>query len=129
MADPRPVIEAYLSGEAGCLAAWLFGSEARGTARADSDVDVAVLVAGAPRGKLEDLHLDWATALEARLGRPVDLVVMNGAPVDLVHRVLSEGELVLERDRSARVAFEVRARREYFDLEPHLRRYRRHVAP
>ena len=123
------MIEGYLSGEAGRLAAWLFGSEARGAARADSDVDVAVLVAEAPRGKLEDLHLDWASALEARLGCPVDLVVMNGAPVDLVHRVLPEGELVLERDRSARVAFEVRARREYFDLEPHLRRYRRHVLP
>jgi hypothetical protein len=45
--------------------------------------------------------------------------------VDLVHRVLRDGVLLLERDRSARIRFEVRARNDYFDLLPHLRRYRR----
>jgi hypothetical protein len=45
--------------------------------------------------------------------------------VDLAHRVLRDGLLLLERDRSARIRFEVRARNEYFDLLPHLRRYRR----
>jgi uncharacterized protein len=40
-------------------AALLFGSRARGTHRADSDVDVAVLLRG-PRGKLMDASLDMA---------------------------------------------------------------------
>ena len=40
-------------------AALLFGSRARGTQRADSDVDVAVLLRG-PRGKLVDTSLDMA---------------------------------------------------------------------
>jgi predicted nucleotidyltransferase len=40
-------------------AALLFGSRARGTHRADSDVDVAVLLRG-PRGKLMDTSLDMA---------------------------------------------------------------------
>lgn len=124
----REVINTYLAGRPDCVAAWLFGSTARGAARADSDVDIAVLVTRAPAGTLDDLHLGWAADLSRALGREVDLVVVNSAPVDLVHRVLVEGELVLERDRSARIAFEVRARNEYFDLLPHLRRYRRQDA-
>ena len=40
-------------------AALIFGSRARGTHRADSDVDVAILLRG-PRGKLMDTSLDMA---------------------------------------------------------------------
>jgi predicted nucleotidyltransferase len=106
--------------------AYLFGSRARGDGRRDSDVDVAVLFATDPPRTLAGLHLDLADRLSAAIGgRPVDLVVLNRAPVDLIHRVLRDGLLLLERDRSARIRFEVRARNEYFDLLPHLRRYRR----
>jgi hypothetical protein len=51
-------------------------------------------------------------------------VVVNQAPVDLVHRILRDGRLLCEHDRSKRVAFEVDARNRYFDLLPHLQRYR-----
>ncbi len=125
MEATREVVTRYLAAQPDCLAAWLFGSLVRGTSRADSDVDVAVLVARPADGTLADLHLEWAGDLSALLGREVDLVVVNDAPPDLVHRVLAEGALLVERDRSARVAFEVRSRNEYFDLLPHLRLYRR----
>jgi predicted nucleotidyltransferase len=105
--------------------AYLFGSVARETSRPDSDVDVAVLLRSSPPPTLEGLKLDMAGDLEEVLGRPVDLVVLNRAPPDLVHRVLRDGRLVSEEDRSARIAFEVRARNEYFDMLPHLERYRR----
>src|SRR3972149_2147232 len=84
-ADPR-----------GAAAVYLFGSQARGTAGASSDVDVGVL-----------------------------FVVLNAAPPDLIHRVLRDGDLLVERDRSARIRFEVAARNAYFDLKPFLDRYRR----
>ena len=106
-------------------AAWLFGSFARGTARADSDVDVALLLSRDPEPTLEGSGSELEGDLERLLGRPVQVVLMNGAPVDLVHRVLRDGHLLLERDRSARVRFEVRARNEYFDLLPILKEYRR----
>jgi predicted nucleotidyltransferase len=108
----------------GVVAAWLFGSVARGTARHDSDIDVAILFAEAPPSTLEGLPLDSEDELGRQLGRPVQVVVMNEAPVDLVHRVMRDGILVYERDRNARVRFEVRSRNEYFDLLPYLRRYR-----
>ena len=109
------------------VAAWLFGSQARRDARETSDVDVAVLLAAQPDDSYTSLMLglDLVAELEAVLDRDVDVVVLNDAAPDLVHRVLRDGVLVLERDRSARIAFEVRARNEYFDLVPVLQRYRR----
>lgn len=109
----------------GLVCAYLFGSHARGEAGARSDVDVAVLFDEDPPHNLAGLHLDLEDDLTGALRRPVDLVVLNHAWVDLVHRILRDGVLVLERDRSARIRFEVRARKNYFDLLPHLRRYRR----
>jgi hypothetical protein len=50
--------------------------------------------------------------------------VLNEASVDLRIRVLRDGRLLADVDRSARIAFEVRTRNEAFDLEPVLTRYR-----
>ena len=96
-------------------AVYLFGSVARGNGGPDSDVDVAVLY-----GRPVDAGLS-----RLRLGRRVDLVVLDHQPPDLVHRVLRDGLIVVENNRSARIGFEVRARNAYFDILPVLRRYRR----
>ena len=107
-----------------CVAAWLFGSQARGDARAQSDVDVAVLF-GRPRPvTLDALPTRLHGKLEQAVGGEVDLVVLDGADPDLVHRVLRDGVLLAERDRSRRIAFEVRMRNLWFDLEPVRRAYR-----
>ena len=111
---------------AGVVCAYLFGSLARGEGGAESDADVAVLLAAAPPPTLEEgLGLGLAGRLEEAIGRPVDLVVLNSAPVDLVHRALRDGVLLLDTSPSARIRFEVAARNAYFDLLPTLRRYRR----
>ncbi len=127
--DTRSIVDAlrgyFESRPDGIVCAWLFGSVARGSARPDSDVDVAVLLDREPPETLEGSAATMAGDVEAAIGRPVDLVVLNRAPVDLIHRVLRDGLLLVERDRNARVRFEVRARNEFFDLKPHLDRYRR----
>jgi predicted nucleotidyltransferase len=110
---------------AGTAAVYLYGSVARGDSRPGSDLDVAVLFEQDPPRTLEGLHTAIADDLQAALGRPVDLVILNHASPDLVHRVLRDGILVCERNRSARVRFEVRLRNEYFDMEPIRRMYRR----
>jgi predicted nucleotidyltransferase len=121
LARLRPLLAAA-QGDVVC--AYLFGSEARGTPRPQSDVDVAVLLRAVPPRTLEGRMLSLEGQLERALGRRVQLVILNDASPDLVHRVLRDGQLALERDRSARIAFEVKARNEYFDLLPVLRQYR-----
>lgn len=107
------------------VCAYLFGSQARGNAKMASDVDVAILLQRHPPRSLDGLGLDIAGAIEAELRQPVDLVVLNRASPDLVHRVLRDSVLLLEMDRAARVRFEHQARSEYFDVLPYLREYRR----
>jgi len=109
----------------GVVAVYLFGSVARGQARPSSDVDVAVLYERTPPPTLDGLGFDLAHELELAVRRTVDLVVLNRAPSDLVHRVLRDGVLVVERDRRRRIEFEVQSRNEYFDLQPIRARYRR----
>ena len=110
---------------AGVLAAYVFGSVGRGEASDTSDVDVGVLLAGGRPRTLGGLPVEIQECLERAVGRRVDLVVLDGAPPDLLHRVLRDGVLVLDRDRTARIEFEIQARNAYFDLKPILDRYRR----
>jgi uncharacterized protein len=111
------------------VAVYLFGSRARGTATDRSDVDVAVLYVEVPGPGLAGLSLDLEADIERALGMPVQVVVLNSAPVDLVHRVLRDGRLLLDRDPGRRIRFEVKARNEFFDLQPVLARYRAARSP
>ena len=104
---------------------YLFGSEARGEATDASDVDLGVLYVADPPSTYDGLPLELEGELERLLGRPTQVVAMNHAPVDLRVRVLRDGVLVLDRDPTARVRFEIRTRNEWFDLEPVLREYRK----
>jgi predicted nucleotidyltransferase len=109
----------------GIAAAYLFGSVARGTQGPGSDVDVGVLYSEDPPATLDGLGLGLEGDLEDLLGVPVQVVVLNGAPVDLIVRVLRDGKLLVNRDPSKRIRFEVKSRNEFWDLEPYLKMYRR----
>lgn len=110
---------AYLSTQADIVAAYLFGSQVKGRARAQSDIDLAVLL-------IEDMEkfarfekrLELMAALSAFSRRNVDVVILNDAPPLLCHQALSEGRLVFERSASKRIQFEIRADKIYFDLKP-----------
>jgi hypothetical protein len=124
-ADLSRVLRDFFSSRDELAAVYLFGSEARGEARAESDVDLGLLYREPPRATLMDQPFSLEAELSSLLGRQVQCVVLNQAPPDLVHRVLRDGKVVCERDRSRRLAFEVKARNEYFDIRPALLRYRK----
>ena len=106
-------------------AVYLFGSQARNTAKHVSDIDIGLLLEQDPPPGLDGLCQRLASELETFLKREVDLVVLNTACADLVHRVLKDGIFVLDTNPSFRIRFEVKKRNEYFDLLPILREYRR----
>ena len=114
-------------------AAYVFGSVATGRARADSDIDIAVLLARRlPPARTLSYRLKLMADLGAALRRSdVEVVILNDAPPLLAHRVLSKGKLVYERSASARVRFQVQTASRYFDLIPtlemHMRYLKQHV--
>ncbi len=111
------------------IAAYLFGSVARGQHRTASDVDVGIVEGR--RGPLTLAGVDrvarLADELTRLLGKEVDVVPLDAAPPDFLHRVLVDRVLLLDGDHEQRIEFEIRARNEYFDIAPHLEQYRRTV--
>lgn len=106
---------AALAGDSRVRFAYLFGSEAQGTAGAGSDVDVAVWTE--PRFDLMQLG-ELAEGLQRRMGKRVDLVDLWGAPPVLAREVTRDGIVIADRDRDARLAFELEALRRYEDTRP-----------
>lgn len=121
----RAVRDAAATAPDEVLSVYLYGSHARGEATPRSDVDVGVLFRESPPRTLGGVAPGLEGLIERAVGVPVEVVVMNTAPSDLVHRILRDGILLLDRDRSARLRFEVQSRNEYFDLAPLRRLYRR----
>ena len=74
----------------------------------DSDLDLGLLLAEDPPSAFDGLPLDLEADLETHLGRPVQVVTLNRAPADLVHRVLRDGVLVLEDKSDAMPRIEIR---------------------
>jgi predicted nucleotidyltransferase len=109
----------FLSTQPDVVAAYFFGSLAEGRATPHSDVDVAILLAdGSDSLAVGDRQLQLMGELECFADREVDVVMLNTAPPILQHQVLRYGRLLCERDRRARVDFEVRAGQVYADLRP-----------
>lgn len=73
----------------GVLAVHAFGSRIQGTAGPDSDLDLAVLVAG-----YADPHALWALAgdLEDVAGCPVDLLDLRAASTVMQYQIITTGQ-------------------------------------
>ncbi|MBI3079492.1 MAG: nucleotidyltransferase domain-containing protein [Deltaproteobacteria bacterium] len=101
---------------------YLFGSWAEGRMRPRSDVDVAVwLKEDAP--KPFEVRLGLIGRLEVSLKRPVEVIVLNEAPLILRYTVVQQGIPIYTLDDRERAWFEVQARKAYWDFEPRLRVY------
>ena len=102
------------------LFAYLFGSFAAGTARAGSDVDVAVYLEPEAIHQALEVSLSVAGALSRASGiGDIDVTVLNQVPLPLRGRVVRERLVIYSRDEPARVRFESLTLREFFDFQLH----------
>jgi predicted nucleotidyltransferase len=125
MAAPEALLtrlRASLQARAEVLEAYVFGSTTTGSARAHSDVDVAVYL-GEPRPAASAFgyESDLASALMREVGTSrIDVLILNDAPPLLYHRVLRDGVRVLARDLRSTTTREGRALSRYCDFVPQL---------
>ncbi|SFF64532.1 Nucleotidyltransferase domain-containing protein [Fontimonas thermophila] len=99
-------------------AIYAFGSLARGDARPDSDLDLAVLLP--PGARLRD-KLGLIAELSRLAGREVDLVDLREANLDLVHQVLREGQTLRITNESEVLGWEAERMSAYADFNPRRR--------
>ncbi|KYH31614.1 type VII toxin-antitoxin system MntA family adenylyltransferase antitoxin [Neomoorella mulderi] len=103
--------------------AYLFGSYARGKAHKLSDVDVAIYLdekripPSGPYGYRSDLLI----TMRQQLRQPLDLVILNEAPLVLRFRVIRDGKILFCRDSRARIRFHEKTLCAYLDFQPVLR--------
>jgi len=108
--------------------AYLHGSVL--TASAPQDIDLAVHLDGRVHEDLRQrghLSLGFVIPLEMELegilGLPVDVQVLNDAPLSFRHRVFSTGKLLVDRDQEFRENITNITAVEYFDFRPRREEY------
>ncbi|WP_024298415.1 type VII toxin-antitoxin system MntA family adenylyltransferase antitoxin [Methylomicrobium lacus] len=91
----KQALQSVLAKQEGVRLAILFGSLASGTARAESDLDVAV-DAGHPLDAAEKMQL--IGDLAAATGRPIDLVDLQSVGEPLLGQILRYGKRLIGND-------------------------------
>ena len=108
----------------GIVTAYLFGSQASGRAHNHSDYDLGILFQGYhPERHNFSLRLALAEDLALLLGRPVDLVFLQGAAILMRFEILSTGKVVFCTDDDFRTDFEDIAYRDYLDYKPFIAQF------
>lgn len=111
--DDHALIEHIRKSVPSLIALYRFGSQAKGTARRDSDVDLAVLA----RDPIPNLRrFELTQELAVQLHRNVDLVDLRNASTVMRMQVLSTGTCLDTQNESARREFEMYAYSDYARL-------------
>lgn len=113
MTEVERKLRGFFAEEKNISLAFLFGSQSRGRARPDSDVDVAALFEEAPSS--EEVF-DLRERLVSLLDREVDMVVLNGAGPIIKMQVLKTG-IKLKSLRGGYEQFFVRTINDYGDFK------------
>jgi predicted nucleotidyltransferase len=86
------IVAAYCAERPEIVACYLFGSEASGKARAESDVDLGFLLKNdVPRSSYADLSLEYFAQLSKRLRRDIHPLIMNSAGEVVLEQIFRKG--------------------------------------
>ena len=122
----RRHVQAAVEAEMEVRLVYLFGSQVDGEVGPLSDVDLGLLLA--PRAPVAAIRSRLAHAFSAVVEDiPVDLVILNRAPIELAYAVIAQGKILYERDRAERIEYEADVMSRYGDYLPYLRAQRQEI--
>jgi len=122
----QQLIEAVARGLNQVRLVYLFGSQAGGDIGPLSDVDLGVLLTrdASLMGMRAELGIRFSQALA---GFPLDLVILNEAPIELAYAVIAQGEILYELNHAERIEYEADVMSRYGDFLPFLRMQRQGI--
>ncbi|MEA3361102.1 MAG: nucleotidyltransferase domain-containing protein [Thermodesulfobacteriota bacterium] len=94
----------YINSIDSVLFAYIFGSFARG--EAFSDIDIGIYMKDVIEEATMDIEFEMEDKVEKIIGYPVDVRVLNMAPVSFVFQVIRDGMLIRDDDPDDRSDFE-----------------------
>jgi len=107
------------------ITGYLFGSFITETSFAD--IDVAVVTKTVPDNSLL-FELELENRLEKIVRYPVDVRIINQAPLSFCQNVIRHGKAIVDREPNLRADFENRILKQYFDFSPYRKRYLQEVS-
>lgn len=123
LASLSPVVADAVSGYEEVLAVFVFGSAAEARMHPRSDVDLAALFSeGCAVDRRLDLSLEIGSRVQTKIGRRVQVLVLNHAHPGLAFRAI-RGRLLLDRDPVARSLYAARTISRYHDYRRFLRQH------
>ena len=111
-------ITTFLQAKEYILFAYIFGSFTSG--KSFNDIDVGIYVSLEKPVSQLNLELEIERELGDVLHLPVDVRIINSAPIPFTYNVLRSGVVILDNDKSLRTDFEGLIIKKYFDYQ-HLR--------
>ncbi|NMB12753.1 MAG: nucleotidyltransferase domain-containing protein [Firmicutes bacterium] len=110
----------------GVNSVYLFGSRVDGTASTDSDYDLGILLRHFDQEKHDTLFAcELETDLRQAARAPIDVVLLQRAPVILKYTIIAEGQIIYCVNSDYRTDFEDIVVRDYLDFRPFLDMYYR----
>jgi predicted nucleotidyltransferase len=104
------------------IAVYVFGSTVSGKETAQSDIDLAFLVA--PKAyKTEPVHAIQlpnmvATQVGLDLNKETDITILNTVSLEIAYEIITTGECIYENDSEKRLTYEISLKGMYFDFKP-----------
>ena len=106
------------------LAVYIFGSFL--SERQFSDIDIGIITA-IDLIKPLDFELNLENRLENLIKYPIDIRILNRAPISFSQNVFRTGRVIIDKNPNLRADFQARVLKQYFDFSPFQQKYLQEV--
>jgi uncharacterized protein len=106
------------------ISVYIFGSFI--SERQFSDIDIGIITA-MDLSKPLDFELNLENRLEKLIKYPVDVRILNRAPISFSQNVFRTGRVIIDKNPNLRADFQGRILKQYFDFSPFRQKYLQEV--